>query len=396
MTNLGVVFLTGLTTGGLSCLAVQSGLLASSIAYHTEQTVKQRLVMPLVAPNIDANPSAGTQYTSKKTRNKHTHRSAAMLRSQPVVVEHPKQRAATPIMVFLGSKLVTYTILGFLLGWLGSVLQLNPATRAVLQFAIGLFMVGTALRMLNVHPIFRYLVLEPPSAVTRYIRRKAKNRGSDLITPSLLGALTVFIPCGVTQAMMALAIGTGNALAGAAIMFAFTLGTSPVFFALAYLATRFGERLQTRFLTVAAVTVLLLGLFSVDTALNLMGSPVSVSSMLAVRAPASAVHSQPRNEQAPATVEEKQKTDGNIVTLNALDTGYEPKIVRAKASEPIRLNVMTNETYGCSRAFVIPALGIQKILPATGTTVIDLPPQSAGTLRFTCSMGMYGGQILVD
>lgn len=90
-------------------------------------------------------------------------------------------------------------------------------------------MVGTALRMLNVHPIFRYFALEPPRSLTRYIRKTAKQGGRDHATPLFLGALTAFMPCGVTQAMMALAIGTGDPLLGAATMVAFTLGTTPVF-----------------------------------------------------------------------------------------------------------------------------------------------------------------------
>lgn len=32
-----VAFITGLTTGGLGCLAVQGGLLASTLAYQIEQ-----------------------------------------------------------------------------------------------------------------------------------------------------------------------------------------------------------------------------------------------------------------------------------------------------------------------------------------------------------------------
>ena len=35
--DLVVAFITGLTTGGLGCLAVQSGLLASTLAYQVEQ-----------------------------------------------------------------------------------------------------------------------------------------------------------------------------------------------------------------------------------------------------------------------------------------------------------------------------------------------------------------------
>ncbi len=37
MSQLIVAFITGLTTGGLSCLAVQGGLLASSLAHQIEQ-----------------------------------------------------------------------------------------------------------------------------------------------------------------------------------------------------------------------------------------------------------------------------------------------------------------------------------------------------------------------
>ena len=60
----------------------------------------------------------------------------------------------------------------------------------------------------------------------------------------------------------------------------------------------------------------------------------------------------------------------------------------------MRLDLVTDKTYSCAQAFVIPALRIERLLPPSGVTSIDLPPQKAGSvLRFTCSMGMYGGQI---
>ena len=37
LSQLMVAFMTGITTGGLSCLAVQGGLLASSLAHQIEQ-----------------------------------------------------------------------------------------------------------------------------------------------------------------------------------------------------------------------------------------------------------------------------------------------------------------------------------------------------------------------
>ncbi len=388
MANLGVVFLTGLTTGGLSCLAVQGGLLASYLARQAEKDVRKE---PAATSTARTTARYNARNPPKKRKQRHE-----VYRAPVVLAEQPKRQLTLPIVLFLGSKLAAYTLLGLLLGWIGSMLQLTPYGRAVLQLAIGIFMVGTALRMFNVHPIFRYFVVEPPSFLTRYIRKTAKNDGHDVITPSFLGALTVLIPCGVTQAMMALAIAAGTPVAGAAIMFAFTLGTSPVFFTLAYLATRLGERMQGHFLKFAAATILLLGLISIETGLNLTGSRFSVANLIDALMPAPAVQAQ-QFAGAPAnTGGSDEAAVGNEAVINAGDFGYAPNVVRATAHQPVKLTVVTNNTYGCTRSFVIPTLNIQEILPETGRTSFDLPAQPAGTIRFSCSMGMYRGRIVFE
>jgi sulfite exporter TauE/SafE len=282
------------------------------------------------------------------------------------------------------AKLVVYTLLGALLGLAGSFLSFDPITRAVLMILIAVFMVGNGLRMLNVHPIFRYFAIEPPKFITRYIRRTAKN-GADLTTPLFLGALTVFIPCGVTQAMMAAALGTGSALFGAALMFAFTLGTSPVFFTVAYLTTQLGQRLESFFMRFVAVVVLILGLVTFDSALNLLGSPFSFANLSRGLFPAAEV---------PAPAPADSAAASSSLVLNVENNGYFPGVLRAKAGETIRLDLVTDKTYSCTRDFVIPALKYYQLLPDSGVTTLEIPPQPDGTvLRFTCSMGMYTGQI---
>jgi uncharacterized protein len=394
--DLFIAFLTGLTTGGLSCLAVQGGLLASSIAHQVELSVTQ--------PQTRS-PWQGRGY------------------------------AARPILLFLGSKLIAYTLLGFLLGWLGSLLQLSLFTRALFQLAIGIFMIGTALRMFDVHPIFRYFAFEPPSAVTRYIRRRSKV-GDDFVTPLFLGALTVLIPCGVTQAMMVVAMGTGNPFSGAAILFAFVLGTSPVFFLIAFLATQLGARLESRFKQFVGVMVLVLGLVSIDSGLNLMGSPYSFTNLTqAWFSPASSQSTVLSTAPTPAsthtiapvavattrtttTLPQASRTPAPrdtstsssaiaaptsiapaadavaILTIDIKDNGYSPSLIQAEGGKPFQIKLVTDKTSGCARAFVIPKLGIQKIMPATGTALLDIPAQPSGSeLRFACSMGMYTGKI---
>ena len=366
MEQIVLAFITGLTTGGLSCLAVQGGLLASSLAQQIEQDFLRQ--------------------SAKRVRKR---RKAA-----------PRTNTALPIALFLLAKLAAYTLLGALLGLAGSFLTVSPLTRAILLIVIGVFMIGNGLRMLNVHPIFRYFNIEPPKFITRYIRRTAKKdgeeqrwngvgdtSGTEWVTPLFLGALTVFIPCGVTQAMMAAALGTGSIAQGAAMMFAFTLGTSPVFFLVAYLTTQIGARLEKYFLRFVAVVVLILGFVSLDSGLNLMGSPISFANLTRGLFPTA----QTTLPVAPAG---SAATDG-VLELTVANRGYTPATLKAKANTPLTLALVTNNTISCARDFVIPALNYYQLLPVTGRVTLDIPPQTPGTvMRFTCSMGMYTGQIV--
>jgi len=352
-----IAFITGLTTGGLSCLAVQGGLLASSLAHQIEQDYLEQSAQP------------------KKRGEKNQ-------------TQQLRQNTALPILLFLASKLAAYTLLGALLGWLGSYLTLTPATRAMFLIAIGIFMIGNALRMFNVHPIFRYFSIEPPKFITRYIRRTAK--GTDTATPILLGALTVFIPCGVTQAMIATALGTGSVVLGAALMFAFTLGTSPVFFLVAYLTTELGARLETFFMRFVAVVLLIFGFVTLDGGLNLIGSPLSLQNLTRSLIPSNTVSiSEANSHQASIPSDE--------LVLNVENRGYFPSTLKAPAGKDLKLNLVTNGTYSCALAFLIPALDFYQMLLPFGTVQVSIPAQEKGsTLYFTCSMGMYTGQIVFE
>ena len=334
-----VAFITGLTTGGLGCLAVQGGLLTSTLAHQIEQ-------------DMQAHNGAGS-----------THKF--------------KPHIAQPILFFLLAKLFAYTILGYLLGAVGSVLQLTPFMQAILYFAIGIFMIGNGLRMFNVHPIFRYFVIEPPSALTRYIRRKSKN-GASFFTPLLLGTLTIFLPCGVTQAMMATALGTGSPVQGAILMFSFILGTSPLFFSVAYFATRLGSAIEKYFTRIVAVTMLIMGLVQIDTGLNLSGASFSISRTVSIL-------------QAYALPAQT----GRSIEVN--EFGYFPQILHLPANQELTIEWVTRNTQSCARSVVVPDLEYQKILPVTGRTEFNIPPQEKGAIiRYTCSMGMYPSQFVFD
>ena len=340
--NLWAIFLTGLLTGGLTCLAVQGGLLATTIAQREEEKLKE----------------------SAKTSGN-----------------------ALPIIFFLGAKLIAYTVLGFLLGSLGSVFQLSLGLKAIMQLLVAVFMVGTALNLLNVHPIFRYFVIQPPKFLTRLIRNQSKSR--DFFAPALLGTFTIFIPCGTTQAMMALAIGSGNPLIGAAILFAFVLGTSPVFFVLGYFATRLGDALHQKFMKVAAYAIILLAVFNFYGATSLLGFDFAPQNLL-------------RDFYCTVTfcsgstlaISGAQVVSDPTITIES--TGYNPDNLTVRAGSQVALRLINQGGGGCTQVFTIPRLGIQKIVPiGSSDTITFTAPSSPGPLPFMCSMGMFKGVINV-
>lgn len=330
--NLLTIFLTGLLTGGLSCLAVQGGLLATALAQEEQEKLENKF----------------------KNANR-----------------------ILPLVLFLVAKLVAYTLLGVLLGLFGSVFQLSQTARVLLQFMVSVFMLGTALNLLNVHPLFRYFVIQPPRSLIRLLRKQANN--NNIFTPAVLGAFTIFIPCGVTQSMMALAIAQGNPINGALIMFTFTLGASPLFFILGYLASKLEDVFQHKFLKVAGLLILFLGLVNLNFALNLAGSKWSLSNIL-------------NKENSQQTVA-KTVTEATIVIEG---NRYNPNLITVKRGSQITLNIVNKTGYGCIQAFTIPIFNIQKIIPpGTSQTIKFTAPDKAQEIVFMCSMGMYRGVIKV-
>lgn len=343
--NLWAIFLTGLITGGLTCLAVQGGLLAATIAQHSSVA--------------NAMADKEEQYKSNVTAGN-----------------------ALPIASFLIAKLIAYTMLGFLLGWLGSIFQLSLTAKVIMQFAVAIFMIGTALNILHVHPIFRYFVIQPPKFLTRLVRKQSKR--ADLFAPILLGAFTIFIPCGTTQAMMALAIGSGNAFSGAATLFAFILGTSPLFFILGYFATKLGDAMHQRFMKFAAVVLILLALYTLDGALALSGSNFTFSGIFSNNS--ESVHSRTKENQKAV----------QQATITIENSRYNPNSITIKAGSQVKLHLENKGGTSCIQTFTIPQLGIQQSVPlGTTSDIIFIAPAQPGRLPFMCSMGMYKGAFTV-
>ncbi len=339
------ILITGLVAGGLTCLAVQGGLLASSVAQQESDPLKEKSL------NGDV----------------------------------------IPVASFLITRLIAYTLLGFLLGALGSVLQLSITTKVILQFFVVVFMVGTALNLLNVHPIFRYFVIQPPKFLTKMVKDQSKSKA--IFGPAVLGAMTVLIPCGATQAMMAYALTTGTALAGGITMFVFILGTTPLFFIFGYAAKKLGSSMNVQFNKIAAIAIILVALYNFSGTLALTGNDISVKKVF-LRANCIISFCNDQSGSQP----ESEKTAVNEATLYLTASGYNstPEVINVKAGSKVKLNLVNQGGGGCIQAFTIPKMNIQRVIPIGNSDTVEFTaPDTPGPLAFMCSMGMFRGSINV-
>jgi len=334
--NLLTIFLTGLTTGGLTCLAIQGGLLTSVIASQEKQITKTNKIIPIAS--------------------------------------------------FLTGKILIHTFLGFLLGALGQSLTLSPITRGWIQIIIGIYLLGIAGNLLDLHPLFRYFVIKPPKFLARLARSESQSQS--IFAPFLLGLTTVFLPCAVTQATEVIAIGSGNPLYGAVIMAAFILGTTPTFLIFGFLLNSGAKAFQKYFSKIAAAALIGMSIYSINNGVGLTGSVYTIQNFYQVATNSSLRGGNP-------TWQSSIINGVQSATITVTNSGYTPQIITLKKDIPVRLTLNTIDVQSCSRSFTIPALNIQKLLPQSGQTIIEFTPHDLGPLAFSCSMGMYTGRFNV-
>ncbi len=337
------IFVTGILSGGVSCMAVQGGLLTATIAsmIHT-----------------------GKQENTRRT----------------IIL-------ATG--AFLAAKLVIHTLFGALLGLFGETIAVSISVTSGMLLLASLFMIGSAFNILGVHPIFRYFVIQPPRFLTRYIRSQSKT--GVWFAPFFLGLLTIFIPCGVTQAMMVDAIATGSPFSGALTLFSFILGTTVVFLVGAFAIGTIPGRIQGILQKVGALLVLLLALWNMWNVFGIWGFATRMETL----ARAGVCQIVFCDDQTGTRAEKQAPTTHPIITITA--QGYEVDNAIIPRGGTIELTVTNTTGNSCIQVFTIPAVGIYKVIPVGTTEKFTFQvPKGKTEIPFSCSMGMYRGTLYVE
>jgi len=275
-----------------------------------------------------------------------------------------------PSLLYNSGRVVSYTIVGGIVGALGSVISFSGAAKGIVAIISGVFMVIMGLNMLNVFPWLRKLNPRMPRIFGNKIYKGAGKYG-----PFYIGLLNGLMPCGPLQAMQLYALGTGSFVAGAISMFLFSLGTVPLMFGFGIISLLLSRRFTHKMMRVGAMLVIILGVVMVNRGLSLSGVNIAFASF---------------------TSGNVAKIDENVqvVTSRIDSNSYEPIVVQKGIPVRWTIRVEEGDLNGCNNPLIIPKYNIQKEL-VPGDNVIEFTPTEEGNVVYTCWMGMISSNIKV-
>ena len=177
-------------------------------------------------------------------------------------------------------RVTSYTILGVIFGYLGSVVSVGMQTKGILFIFVGILMILMGLSLWGKIKFLTYL--ESSIAETNFFKKTFRSLldKQSLSSFYFLGMLNGFIPCGFVYFFLAGAVATTSALYGGIVMFVFGLATIPVLFSLGFVVGFLKSgKFRKKMMTISAILVILFGLFTIFKASMLLSGKMPMKMM---------------------------------------------------------------------------------------------------------------------
>ena len=264
-----------------------------------------------------------------------------------------------PVLYNLG-RIVSYTLLGGVVGLLGRVLNINTKISSVIIIIASIIMILMAFNMLGLI-----------SFKNHYLNVKIKR----LNNPFLIGLLNAFMPCGPLQSLELYALTTGSFIKGALSMFMFCLGTIPLMLTMGLVLNLVKGKTKIILNKIAISLMFVLAVIMLNRGLTGLGISL------------------PKKDYANFLVAtatgEYQVIDFNLTYDNYAD-------IIVKKDIPVKMIIHVDENYltGCNNEIVISEFNVKNKL-TVGDNIIYFTPDKEGSYTITCWMNMLKNTILV-
>lgn len=286
-----------------------------------------------------------------------------------------KSEAIKPALLYNIGRIISYTILGGIVGAVGSIFSVSPKITAIIQIIASLYMILMGLNMMGFNILRSINIKLPFSDCTKVKRNKS---------PILIGLLNGFMPCGPLQTMQLYALSTGSAILGAKSMFFFALGTVPLMLIFGTLSTLFIKgKNAINLMKFSGMLIIVLGLIMANRGFTVVGLNISE--------PFSA------KENTDVAIEDNQlpkiENGVQVIKTTADIFGYSPSTIYVEKNKPIKWIIEGKALTSCNNEIIIPSLG-QRIKLKEGENIINLG-NTDETIKYSCWMGMLSGTIKV-
>lgn len=178
-------------------------------------------------------------------------------------------------LFYNAGRLTTYTLLGGLMGLVGSFVATSGqliGVQGLTSILAGAFMILLGLSLGRWLPYVAWL---QPVGVSHFGQLSALGKRltgrAGILGTYPLGLLLGLMPCGPLYAMEINAAGTGSVGQGMLTLLAFGLGTVPALYSFGLVSTAVGHRLPRRFFQAAALVVIILGMLALLRGLAMNG-----------------------------------------------------------------------------------------------------------------------------
>lgn len=284
-----------------------------------------------------------------------------------------------PLLYNLG-RVISYTLIGGIIGAIGSVLSVSTQASIIIYIIAGAFMIIHGANTMGVR-VFRGFSFRLP-----FVSKCPAQTSNS--TPFLVGLLNGLMPCGPLQTMQLFALSTGSMTKGALSMFIFSVGTVPLMLLFGYMANSLSKDTSKKLIKFSGALIIVLGLITANRGLGLYGLNLNPTSDL-------------NNYLSYDNDELLEDTSGVATIENGIQTvkitadysGYSPALVYIKKDIPTKFIIDGKQLTGCNNAIVIPSLNIQKELQE-GENIIEFTPGNTD-IGYSCWMGMIRGNIKV-
>ena len=314
-----------------------------------------------VIPTIDDNITYGMLFITGLLTSIHCISMCGAINLMTTFNRENKVNLKRPFFYNLG-RLISYTLLGGIVGLIGSVISINETINGLIIITASILMLLMSLSMLN---IIKFKI--PKLQIF-----KIKTSNSFIV-----GLLNGFMPCGPLQAMQVYALSTGSFIKGSLSMFLFCLGTIPLMLGVGVIFNIVKGRKRIILNKVASTLILLLSICMLFRGLSTLGINYN------------ALFNDYKNYNASTIYKDYQE-----VKIDLSYGSYDDIIVQKGIKVRLIINAKKEYLTGCNNVLTINEFNIKKELKE-GENIIEFTPKNVGTYKVNCWMNMITNNIKV-